>query len=466
MKRQILVRCIGMGVVSCFLLAGCKERNVNYDMNGATEVENSLGGKIGVKQFADAPAWTDEWTVQTSKGNEVELSIDADIIVPAAEQMSVVEVREVGFDKDYKASIAKQIFGNEEVYYNDIAHLTKKDLAELHVEYESMYEAYVAGKLEWEQAKFMLKMEEYDALMEEAKDSYTPAEDFTVDEYWGNRTGIPYNLNFVEEEPKSGCRGRSIFLSPRDVYQVCPQKYRKTENLTYEVWDMQSHGILAENSCELSEEEAKREAQSFAEHLELEYSVYAYTKPLVWGDSVKRSEWTMAGYAIYFGFGIDEIAFTEFGTEENYWNFVQMRKAMEEEQYSLDACMAVYVADTGVIGAAICNPIETTGISERIELLPLEDIQGIIKEQLTSHLGIFRFCHPIYNAPVNMNEMELIYFRMRDRKKPGCYSYVPTWRLADVLRHGDERVAGIQNQVLINAIDGSVIDFYKEMRSN
>ncbi len=85
-------------------------------------------------------------------------------------------------------------------------------------------------------------------------------------------------------------------------------------------------------------------------------------------------------------------------------------------------------------------------------------------EQLTNHLGIFRFSFlASIGSTVDLNEMELIYFRMRDRKNQGYYSYVPAWRLADVVRDVSGRITGISNQVLINAIDGSVIDFYEEV---
>lgn len=234
--------------------------------------------------------------------------------------------------------------------------------------------------------------------------------------------------------------------------------------MTYEAWDPQFHGSLNGNSCGLSEEEARKEAQSFVDKIESEYFVYAYSEPLVWGDNESRSEWSAAGYVFHFGFGIDNMAFAEFGTERNYWNYVLKRKATEKPQYSLNTHMAVYVTDTGVIGMTINNPIEAVNISERMELLSLEDIQGIIKEQLTNHFGTFRFSfRASFGNIVKLDEMELIYFRLRDRKEPGYYSYVPAWRLAGVVRDVNDRIIGINNQVLINAIDGSVINFYEEI---
>lgn len=62
-----------------------------------------------------------------------------------------------------------------------------------------------------------------------------------------------------------------------------------------------------------------------------------------------------------------------------------------------------------------------------------------------------------------MNEMQLIYFRIRDEENPGVYSYVPAWRLASVSRLEIEPPVQINAAVLINAIDGSEIDLFNEM---
>ena len=86
---------------------------------------------------------------------------------------------------------------------------------------------------------YQCKMKECDDALENAKDTHTPAENFAVGSYWGNRAGVPYNLNFLEDQ--FHCSNKDIDFSPREVYQVCPQKFRKVENLTYEYWDLKSH---------------------------------------------------------------------------------------------------------------------------------------------------------------------------------------------------------------------------------
>ena len=126
----------------------------------------------------------------------------------------------------------------------------------------------------------------------------------------------------------------------------------------------------------------------------------------------------------------------------------------------MKARMEVYVNENGVIGMKAQNPIEITGILDKTELLPLEAIQGIVKEQLAGDVSMFRFES---KKAITFNEAALVYFRVRDKENAGYYSYVPTWRLAFVKYHdADGYATWINEQILINAIDGSVIDFYDE----
>ena len=134
-------------VLVCLLginfLAGCSEKKtVEYDMSGNTENIQTEGAYGKLKQFADASVWQETWTVKDAEEKEVTLSVDSKISVPGAEQMSVVEVEEPEFDADYKETIAKQIFGGNEVYYNDPAHLPKEAIEERKDVCQEMYDNY------------------------------------------------------------------------------------------------------------------------------------------------------------------------------------------------------------------------------------------------------------------------------------------------------------------------------------
>ena len=270
-----------------------------------------------------------------------------------------------------------------------------------------------------------------------------------------------------------------VLLSPKDKDQICPEELKGKGCRCYPA--MSTHGYV-KNQCRLSEESALEMAKSFIEGVELGYSVYTYSAPLLWSigmensDSLFTSGYGMEfeyeagevnevadGYVFYFDAGVDQISFPIFGTQYTYLNFYEKKRRGEYGQYSLGATIKVYVTDKGVIGMWADNPVVITGISAEIELLPLEEVEGIMKNQITEHFGDFRFSYD--DRGIRFNKMDLIYFRVRDRKDPRHYSYVPTWRLSwiSLYESSDPYNVDICNQVLINAIDGSVIDFYDEV---
>ncbi len=461
--------CIGMG-----LLAGCKNQTVDYRIDGEAESEgiheNSIGGKRGTKQFAAAPPWQDEWTVINTKGNEVTLSIDAKISVPDTEQMCVVEMKEPEFDAAYKEKVAKQIFGGQEVYYADPKYLPKKELEEQRADILERMDAM-------EDAEGMEELEKelmvYDKLLETAKDSYTSVAAYDLDDYMGERDGAFYELSFVEYdylgEGERDFAEKTVLLSLKDKDQVCPEEIRGKGCWYYSA--MSTHKYV-ENQCALSEDSALEMARRFVEGLEIGYSIYTYSTPLLWnvrGMDPEDETWDVNevadGYVFYFDAGMDQISFPIFGTQLKYPNFYEKKREEEYGRYSLAATLMVYVTDEGVIGMEADNPIEITRISGETELLPLNEVEGIMKKQITEHFGAFRFSYRADDRRVELNKMDLIYFRVRDRENPGHYSYVPAWRLSNISEYESSNPYHITicNQVLINAIDGSVIDFYDEV---
>ena len=183
------------------------------------------------------------------------------------------------------------------------------------------------------------------------------------------------------------------------------------------------------------------------------------------GSADWRVNYLADGYIFYFEAGVDSTSFMQFGTQETVWNFRKMKKDSEEPQYYMKAQMEVYVTDKGVIGMRAYNPIETVSISAGVDLLPLDAVKGFIKEQVTDHYEDFRFKVSVsgYNGEkyIQFDRMELIYFRVRDKEAAGYYSYIPAWRLSEELV-GHPHPECFENQVLINAIDGALIQFYDE----
>ncbi len=471
MKRQMWAGMFGMGMsvaLTAGLAAGCgQEKKVDYTIEGISEEAQSQGkgGKSSLEQFEGEEIWKETWSSQIEEGVEMDgeiyqmvtdIQVDARVTVPQTKQMAVIEVKEPEFDENYKRNVAESLFESGEIFYGDIAHLPGKDLKKLQPD-----------KITPEQKEILAHIDP-----ETAGDTYKIVEAYTVNEYIGRYNGRLYNLSFAELQGEK-CRLKQILLFPKDLKEVCPEKYKDQKELACTPWML---GDYAENECRLSEEDAQKEARLFVENLGLDYPVVSHIRPLVWGDPLelasltienKSDSWGLNGYVFSFDLGVDDISFVDFGAEEDYkhpwyygaeWSWLNI-DIEEKTQYSLNARLEVYVTDQGVIGMTANNPMEITGVSEGVELLPLDTIKRILKEALEKSWKSFRFDF----TTKFFDGMELIYFRVQDKENPGKYSYVPVWRLSNVIRDPATHQITIRNPVFINAIDGSVVDFYEEI---
>ena len=321
--------------------------------------------------------------------------------------------------------------------------------------------------------------------METARDTddYIPVDGYTVNEYIGTLRGSAYELSFTERTNERDAdafihhRTKEIAFVPKDVHEICPKELSASEYLHC----FPGTRSVSGNQCELTEEQAKEEAWNFIDKLGLEYPVFAYSRPLLWsgnfGNDVPTT-WTgyygdmvVNGYVFFYDFGIDDVSVVGYGIEKGYSNLYLKKKDSEPMRYSLEARIQIYVTDEGVIQMNAYNPLETTGVSANVGLLPLDTIYEIMEEQLTDHLAKLRFAYTNFNEEIPLDKMELIYFRVRDEANPGYYSYVPTWRLGELAgtvetqREQEEEpfYPMVKNTVLINAIDGSPIDLFDEV---
>lgn len=410
-------------VLTLILLAGCgEEEKIDYTIEGMAQEEQpqSEGGKNGLEQLEEEETWQETWTVKTGEmewdGRMVDvltdMHVDAAITLPQAKQMSVIEVMEPEFDAAYKKDIAERLFDSGKIYYDD----------------------------------------------------NTPVGEYTEDEYIGSYEGRLYNLFFVDTtDTPDNRRAKQIIWSVKDMGEVCPEKLKEQEEPQCSIW---TKGNWVENHCQVSEEEALKEAKQLVEKLGLDYPVVSVTYPLVWGkvpeyvgtaDDTEADTWVVNGYVFSFDLGVDDLSFVEYGIEEDYAEYF-MNPVLGKKRYSLNTRLQVYVTDQGIVKMEANSPLEITNISEGVELLPIDTIKEMIKEKMNEEYETFRFdgVETYYNA------MELIYFRVRDKENAGKYNYVPAWRLATITREEALNGIDIRHPVLLNAIDGSVIDFYDE----
>lgn len=267
-----------------------------------------------------------------------------------------------------------------------------------------------------------------------------------------------------------------MILVPQDIGQVCPADVSGVENLYYDIVDFE---IQPKNQCAISEEEAKEAAASFLGELDFESMVFAGVEPLAWwkGTNVGTANlnYIADGYVVSYDLGLDGVSFVASGVQENYGNMIK-KKTAERAQYNMKSRLEIMVTEKGVIGMHVYNPVEITGVMEVDKLISLDTMLKIVKNEVERDPERFRFDLPsnvsvgISNEKagkrltVTYNEVELLYFRVRDKENAGEYMYVPTWRISDVGAFGNVlNQRRIDNPILINALDGSVINFYDEV---
>lgn len=390
-----------LAILGAGLLTGCsREKTEDYSTEGtAQEEQPQNSNSSGLAQFEGEEIWEDAVDVETEDGYLIDVHIDAKVSVPQSKEMSVIAVEAPAFDAGFKETLAKNIFDS------------------------------------------------YDA-----------------DDYIGSRAGRLYRLSFTEEEGER-CLLRQITLTPQNLQEVCPEKYKTLDD---PVCSPRILGDNVENECEMSEEEALEEAIRFIQSLGLEYSVVSHVCPLVWSDAGGNSdEWSVNGYVFSFDLGVDGISFVDFGSETDYMHNLYLGYGTErlnldikeKTQCSLNARLDLYVTDQGVIYMTANNPQKITDVVEGVELLSLDTVKGILKNELETNWKSLRFSsHSKF-----FTAMELIYFRIQDKENPQKYSYVPAWRLALVAKDTAAHQISIRNPIFINAIDGSMIDYYCEL---
>lgn len=471
-KNRMLTKCAAVILAGCMtaaLLVGCSEEKVDYQLG----TEETNGGNAGsLTQFADEAKWSDEWNVPLAGGETLQLSVDANVVVPEVSAMSVVEVEETVVDAEYKKHFMSVMFDNGEIYYHDAAHHTKAEWEDEIAELEAriaINEEIIHSQQGFNQDEMASAEAWLDSLKEElqecrsyhqsAAEDYTPADSFDgCNEFIGHRDEVPYFVNFgmndegtvsvirVECMDKLACGPSS--LQEYDGVDIFGEQYRMEDDV---------------NECALSMEEAKQIADQFADGIGRSYQVCYQTEEVWWeayneieGDPLPQivyEEDAIFGYRFVYGTGVDGRAFAEYGgmtvfdnfgaKVEDTWESVE---EIPEGFYDSKDRLSIVVTDAGVVDVTMDYPVTVTNVTEQVELLPLDTVKGIMKNEVMEHADDYDFSQSKY-----YNTLELIYFRLKNDDKKGSYSYVPVWCLSG-------KVAERRNHgVLVNAIDGSVI---------
>lgn len=468
-KLQAVLWACGLITV---LLAGCSDRSVDYDLDTQT-ASNEASGSL--KQFAGAEDWNDDWVVTTADGEELELSVRADVTVPDADGMSVIEVEETVVDTEFKKQFLTEIFGNGNIYYHDPEYYTREEVEAEIAEYQRLIDEAQDGmdsvaengiNGEYQQGSYNMwaawmeryetEMQQYQNLLNGARDEYILAEDYSIcDRYLGYVGENLMEVAFGMTEDGSQAAGYISLYYAGGGY-LGPESLRGYEQVDLLQSVMGAEVDADTNECTYSISDAKKLADTFLSHIGCEGMMCTSQQAVMWygmnrdeDNMVTAEDQATYGYEFGYSMGVEGLVLAESMFDYDAFRGMETIPVF----YDSDCSISLRVQDEGIVQVYMSNPITINQISRSVELLPLASIQKIMENELAENSGAYDF-----EESTSFNSMELIYFRVKDDEKEGSYSYVPAWRLCD------EHYSGIyRHAVLVNAIDGTVIHLLDEL---
>lgn len=464
------------GLLTVFFLTagtlnGCSREEVDYRV-GTEKESQDVSNKL--TQFADEGQWVDEWDISTEDGDFFSLGVDAEIIVPDADTMSVLEVEEIPIDADFKQRLVQTFFGGSQVYYHDPEYLLKEELQQMIeelepqvAEYEELVEhfrnrAEEEGDPEVYQSSiescqelldgYRSKLNYYNELLASAPDHYVEAEDYdSCNEFLSYLNEVPYIVTIKNRNSTDDYIDGTVEVTvePADMDELAPEEIRERKDyMSFTSMEMEPEN----NQCKYTMEEARAMAERFIEQIGLSHQICTISEQMIWkglADSEHEEIIVTNGYVFNFYTGVEEkVPLIGFGNSYKY-PMADMQDTADEsdDRYTMDDQVIVQVFDEGVMRVVISDPISVTEVTSGVKLLPLSSVQSVMEQELKEHSERYILDERSVN-----NVMELNYLRVTNENKEHTYSYLPVWMLC----HRDS--TGVNyHPVFINAIDGSVI---------
>lgn len=259
-----------------------------------------------------------------------------------------------------------------------------------------------------------------------------------------------------------------IMISPKDPTEAMPESLNKEENLVYQ--RAISTGT-AKNLCKYSQEEAEELARGFLaeagypDYDPIDISGMAWVEESLAcsGTATVADEQAVDGYIITFGLAdemgnilADDKGLTLYG---DYYSLRTGKK------YAIRSVIEVYVVDEGILEANFYNPVRVVKTTPVTGFLSFESIQNIVRKAFQENFEEVYIKNEKFEGQEDLilNSIELTYFRVQDKEKEEYYSYIPVWRICRQAKLGNEIMEEtVYNPVMINAIDGTIINLREE----
>lgn len=464
------------------MLSGCSGKNPEDILLESEAVENTEQETRGLAQFVGETEWKEEFDITKGDGSEVNVHIDADITLPDADSISMIEVREPEFNAEYKEKIVREIFGNNQIYYNDAVHLPRalmeERIAEDQEELLNIEEYITSLNERWQNAlnesweagltsdirneeRRKKELEEEIQLCQNvlpnASNSYQPAQDFEGNSYRGEIDGIMYIVTFAEGW-KGDYRTKSISLLWENAKDVCPKELQSYDIIATDIQNEYASGEEehAQNQCRMTLDEASKLAEQYLQKFGMPLLMKTESWDFWWNKNLIEEETGVTdGYVLVYRPESDGVAFSEFANEDDDVSLYYLENG--RETYSCNSSVSLIIKDEGVISMQITNPIEVVSVTESVSLLSFEQIKDCFCQELSADFDRFELDLSGLGMSAFFNQLKLGYLRIADPENEFGYSYVPVWQLSSV-DGNKERVYSIY----VNAIDGKAL-LWKEV---
>ncbi len=457
MKRSMKNKKIQMTVMLiafAFVFTACgkqKPENISEDLE---QIENNgtaqtKGEGLNAMLAVDEEKFVDSVTLGSKT-----IDINAEIVVPDVDSMKIVTLESMQIDREYKKSLLEKLFDKPYV-------LDEMDPPQWYIDkyiegFKIQRENYLSGETEpadkdyYEYINGVLEAwEKRDAGAFKDKVSTDYEEEVYYGEYRGNTYEIIIGNGVIYLHPADYNEMTHFQASSGHVGRY--GLYGAGENLSREGMIKALEAV--DNHCEISLEEAQKMAEDFIQGLGYTGFSCCRIDALSWCDMEEESPVPYEdGYQFTFYREIDGIAINQ-----DKSIFGCLKHGAYDKDYNMVEVFDVSVTDVGVIEASAYYLHEEKEIlTENTKLLSYQQVKDVFKSVLSEDPAYFQFIA----TTETLNVLELTYYLMEEEDTAVV---IPVWRLSKQDTHFDidaqENVAEIAMfAVMINAIDGSVID--------
>lgn len=426
-----------VGAIVIISLTGCSSKKVDYGNESESKETKNMSALADIR--ADS-GWNENFTIQTGNGEKT-VYVNANIVVPDFDNMSVVEVENVKIDADYKKRFLDLYFGGNEYYYHDPDHYTVDELNEVIEDWQKTQDETHSEWLEQ-------RLAEYRDKLETAKTTYTVAKDLeNCEVFVGYKGDVFCEVDFEAHK----VHAYALHQSGTDYG---PPSLRNedydTITQTFQDDDLKDKADETSNEGSKSAASAKKEAGDFLSKLGMQDLVERGECECSWigfnnseeGNDYQTAVW---GYIYSYATGIDGITFKDGFDMDTYLSGYEAIDS-DIDDVTLPDSTLLTVTDDGIIDVQMEYPVNVTQIYKDVELISLKNIEQIIKAEITENPDK-------YDIASSFNKLQLSYLKIRSDSEQGKYSYVPAWALSRLVDYSNE-----QNAIFVNAIDGTIIN--------